>query len=136
MSRFADLNATDTVDLGECLCPGAPHESDWARVRTQLSAQEITSLAGADTIDSEGIAGALAAFIPEWNLLGPNGEPWPPSADSLVALMPPTLQALVAAISRAVEESSVLPNRSGARSVASSRASASTRRRTPGKRGT
>lgn len=134
MSRFADVRATATVDLGPCECPGAPHESDTAEVRAEFSSSETARIAAASTTDEAAIAAVLAEFVPSWNLLGPNGEPWPPSADSLLALKAPTLSAIAEAISAGVLRSSELPNASGAPSAASSPGSASPtpmRTRTP-----
>lgn len=130
MSRFADVRAVRTVDLGPCECPGAPHDHDEASVRAEFSASETARLAGGSTTDEAAVAAILAEFVTEWNLLGPNGEAWPPSADSLLALKQPTLTAIAEAITAAVLESSGLPNASGAPSAASSRGSAS---RTPTK---
>lgn len=135
MSRFADPRAQRTVDLGPCECPGMPHERDEVTVRSELSGSEIGALAQTSTGDEAAVATALAPLILGWNLLGPNGEPWPPSADALRALKAPTLTAIVAGIETSIEESVRLPNGSGAPSAASSRGSASrprTRRLTPG----
>jgi hypothetical protein len=130
MSRFADPSATRTVDLGECLCPGAPHASDWVKIRGEASSVDVRRFAGMGAIDDEGVSEGIAFFISEWNLLGPNGEPWAPSGESVGALKLGTLSVVIAAIGEVVE-ASILPNGSGAPSVASSRGSASpTRKRT------
>lgn len=84
----------------------------------------------------EGAAAELAKYVVGWNLLGPNGEPWPPGRDSMLALMPPTLAAIVSAIGDGIRESSGLPNASSARSPASPRAGASRTRKTTPKPGT
>lgn len=125
MSRFADLNATTTVDLGPCECPGAPHESDWAKVRAEASAEDVQRFVGVEGLGSDGAAEAIADFIPEWNLLGPDGKPWPPSMESVRALKVPTLTILSNAIGTAVAESVAVPNASSAPSPGSSRGSAS-----------
>ena len=126
MSRFADPTATRTVDLGECLCPGSPHDSDWAKVRGEASASDVRKFAEMEEFDADGnVAEALAEFIPEWNLLGPNGEAWPPSRDSLMALKLPTVRLIVTELGKVIRESSELPNASGAPSAASTRGSAS-----------
>lgn len=130
MSRFADPTATKTVELGPCDCPGTPHESDWAKVRTEASAEEAERFIDTANLDPESAAEAVASFIPEWNLLGPDGQPWPPSTDAIRALKVPTVSILANAIAETVTESVTLPNASGAPSAASSRKSAS-RTRTP-----
>lgn len=135
MSRFADPAARETIDFGPCECPGTPHESDWAKLRGELSPSDIRRAIALDGLDDEGVAAGLVEFIPEWNLLGPNGEPWPPAADSILALKLATMKALIDGLAKVVGESSSLPNGSGAPSPASSRGSASRtpkRNRTPG----
>lgn len=130
MSRFADTSATRTVDLGPCGCDGTPHESDWAKVRAELATPEIADLEAADRST---IAAEVSRFVVEWNLLGPDGQPWPPSPESLYALKPPTLAPIVAALGESMGASAILPNASGARSASSSRASASRTRATRAK---
>ena len=125
MSRFADPTATRTVDLGECLCPGSPHESDWVKVRAEVSGVDVRRFSGMGALDDDGVAEGLASFIIEWNLLGSNGQPWPPSAEALMALKLPTVTVIVTELGKVVEESSTLPNASGAPSAGSSRGSAS-----------
>jgi hypothetical protein len=128
VSRFADTGATTRVVLGACECPGTPHDEDWATVRAQLSATEIGQWAMAD---AETVAEVACQFVTGWNLLGPDGKPWPPTAQSIVALMPPTLTLLVKALSDAVQASSKpLPNASAAPSRGSSRGSGSPTRTT------
>ena len=130
MSRFADTRALREVDLGPCECPGAPHEHDTASIRAEYSSVETARLASLQGEDE--VAEAFSEYVTAWNLLGPNGEPWPPSAESLKALKQPTLTAIAEAFSAAVLESSGLPNPSSAPSPASPRGSASpTRKRTP-----
>lgn len=136
MSRFADATATRRVEFGACLCPGTPHDVDYALIRAEASAQETGRFIGAQGLDDVGeIADAISIFIVGWNLLGPDGKDWPPSTEALLSLKLPTLTPLIEAIGAAVDESSRLPNSSGAPSRASSRASASAspkRTRTPG----
>lgn len=128
MSWFADTLATTEVDLGPCQCPGTPHERDWIKVRAEFSGSEISALASVDEDDEAGVAATIARYVVEWSLLGPNGEPWPPGPDSLLALKQSALVSITNAISANVQDSARVPNSSSVRSVASSRASAS---RTP-----
>lgn len=131
MSRFADPAATRRVEFGECLCPGAPHQSDYADIKAEAGYREVKAFIGAQELDDDGrVADAVLMFVSGWNLLGSNGQPYPPSPDALMALKLPTLTALITAIGDVIDESTTLPNASGAPSVASSRASASRTRTT------
>ncbi len=136
MSRFADPAVVETVDFGECLCPGAPHDSDWAKLPGELTLSQIRrAMLLTNLDDDDAVAAGLAPFVIEWNLLGPNGEPWPPSAESIAALKVATLTGLITGLAHVVETSSALPNDSSAPSAESSRESASPtrkRNRTPG----
>lgn len=129
MSRFADPSATRLIDFGECLCPGAPHESDWAKIRAEASSTDVRRFAGMQSLEDDAVAEGLVSFIPEWNLLGPNGQDWPPSRESLLALKLSTVSVLINAIGEVIAESSAIPNASGVPSAASSRGSASHTRR-------
>src|SRR3954468_1455453 len=105
MSRFADVKATRTADHGPCECPGTPHDNDWAKVRAEYSGSDTSRISDASTEDELEAAEILVAYVTEWNLLGPDGEEWPPSAESLVALKGPTLGAIMAEISAGITES-------------------------------
>lgn len=120
MSRFADPAAKLRLDLGACQCPGAPHESDWADLRGELSSVEVAKFAGMAGLADDGVAERLATFVLGWNLLGPNGEPWPPSADSLLALKLPTIQLFIEKLGEVVDASVTLPKGSSGRSPGSS----------------
>lgn len=130
MSRFADPNAVKTVDLGPCLCPGAPHESDWAKVRAEADVSEVQRFEGIAGKTAGEAADLMAGFIPEWNLLGANGEDWPPSGESVTALKVATFRLLADAVAASVRDSSALPNASGGPSRGSSRGTASKARTT------
>lgn len=136
MSRFADPAAYRTVDLGNCLCPGSPHPSDFAKIRSEGSYTDLRRFFTAQAGGDEGIAVEVAEWVTEWNLLGPNGEPWPPSAESLLALKVGTLTPLVEAIGEVIEASADIPKASGEPSPASSRGSTSRTQSTNRKRGT
>lgn len=135
MSRFADPHATRLVDLGPCECPGAPHKRDEANIRAELSASEVARLIEViNNADKDGASELIAAAIVDWNLLGPNAEPWPPSAESVDALKHATTALIAGALADVVTESVKVPNASGAPSRASSRRSASpsrAKRQTP-----
>lgn len=129
MSRFADVKATRTADLGPCECPGTPHDNDWAKVRAEYSGSDTSRIADASTEDELEAARILAEYVVEWNLLDPDGKAWPPSAESLVALKGPTLSAIMAEISTGIADSVTVPNPSSVPSPASSRGSASATRK-------
>lgn len=131
MSRFADASDVRRVEFGACECPGTPHSGDYAEIRSDLSDAELAILFDLPS-DQEGAARAIAPFIARWNLLGPDGEEWPPSPEALYLLKRATMRALGEALAEVMRENVTLPNGSGARSPASSRASASrTRKPTP-----
>lgn len=136
MSRFADVSATRTVPLGPCECPGTPHDEDWATVRTDLSASELRLLLNLDGLSDDEAAEAIAPFVTEWNLLGLDGEDWPPTPEALFALKGETSSVIGNAIAAVVRENLHLPNPSGAPSPASSRGSASRTRKPTRKPGT
>ena len=128
MSRFADPTAIRTVDLGPCECPDAPHKRDEANIRAELSASEVARLIEViNNADKDGASALIADAIVDWNLLGPDGEPWPPSAESVDALKHATTALIAAALAEVVTESVKVPNASGAPSRDSSRRSASRR---------
>lgn len=134
MSRFADPGATRTVDLGPCECPGTPHESDWAKVRSDLSGPELSMLLQLVPGREEQAAEIVAPFITEWNLSDDDGVV-AITPESVYLLRGPTLSAIGTALGEVLAENLKLPNPSGAPSRASSRGSASrtrTRTRTPG----
>jgi hypothetical protein len=123
VSRFANATATTLIDLGACECDGTPHETDWVRVRAELTTTEIAYFAASD---ASTVAAVVAGFVVSWNLLDDNGQPVAPDSEAILALKPPTLGLIVKAVGAASSSSSkTLPNGSGAPSAKSSRASAS-----------
>lgn len=120
MGRFVDAAKTRRVELGPCECPGTPHPEDFALVRAELSAHEISRFTGAD---AEDVAEIAAGFIPSWNLLGNDGRPMPVAAAALLSMMPPTLNLLTDAIAASIAASVTLPNGSGDPSASGSPAS-------------
>jgi hypothetical protein len=71
VSRFANRAASAVLTLpGGCLCPGAPHESDWIRLRTEAGAAETLAMA---QLGSN--IGAIQTLALEWNLLDDDGKP-------------------------------------------------------------
>ena len=115
-------DATATVVLGECRCPGRPHAEDTAEVYVELPWETLVDvglLSGAAAYRRL-IAGALVA----WNLVDAQGEPVPLTEVSRLRYdrLDPIADAVNAAYQRA---QAPLPNASGAPSRRSRRESAS-----------
>jgi len=115
-------DATATVVLGECRCPGRPHDEDTAEVYVELPWETLVDvglLSGAAAYRRL-IAGALVA----WNLVDAQGEPVPLTEVSRLRYdrLDPIADAVNAAYQRA---QAPLPNASGAPSRRSRRESAS-----------
>jgi hypothetical protein len=115
-------DATTTVVLGECRCPGRPHDEDTAEVLLELPWETLVDvglLSGAAAYRRL-ITGALVA----WNLTDAQGEPVPLAELSRLRYdrLDPIADAVNAAYQRA---QAPLPNASGAPSRRSRRESAS-----------
>jgi hypothetical protein len=115
-------DATTTVILGECRCPGRPHAEDTAEVLLELPWETLVDvglLSGAAAYRRL-ITGALVG----WNLTDADGEPVPLSEVSRLRYdrLDPIADAVNAAYQRA---QAPLPNASGAPSRRSRRESAS-----------
>lgn len=122
MSRFADVKATERVELGPCQCPGTPHGVDYLDVRTQLGAEDAVALAKLYGTDDS--IGALEILVSGWNLLDIDGSEAPVTRENLGRLFTDTFDVLEGWIEKHVRLTS-LPNASAARSRSSSRASGS-----------
>ena len=133
MSRFADPRATRTVQLGPCECPGTPHDEDWAKVRSDLSATDLAVLLRLDGMEQDEAVEALLPYIPEWNLLGDDGEVAPIDLASVSGLKRQTSALIGDTVAEVIKENLGLPNSPAAPSPASPRGSGS---RTPTKRRT
>jgi len=113
---------TRTVVLGECRCPGRPHEDDTAEVRTELPW---------DVLVDVGLLTGGAAYrrlvlggLVDWNLLDADGDPVP--VEAVARLKADRIEPIAAAINEAFTRSQApLPNGSGAPSRRSRRVSAS-----------
>lgn len=131
-SRFADPADVTTVLIGPCQCPGTPHAQDEAVVHRQLGYAARGLIGVAALLDSEGIAPNWSAStqklielgVVSWNLLGPDGKAWEPSAANIALLDEETLEALAQALDGVIR-TKPLPNESGAPSVDGSPESAS-----------
>ena len=117
-------DGTSTVVLGDCRCPGRPHEQDTAEVRQELPWDVL--------VDVGLLAGGAAyrylvlSALVDWNLTDAEGDPVPVTADMVRRLRPDRLDPIADAVNAAYERARApLPNGSGARSRPSRRASAS-----------
>ena len=147
MSRFADPTATAVLDLGECRCPGTPHDRDEYVYRTQLGDAEEgrTGAYGWATTGNRFFdwAAARAYLIAEvagvsWNFMdtGPDAlVPVPMRVETAALLDEQTLNAMAQAVDAAQSGyRATLPNASAGPSRDTSRATGSPTRRTPKKR--
>jgi hypothetical protein len=133
MSRLADPSAVETVALGPCQCPGTPHEQDEAVVRWQLGASALARVGMAELSVSKGdVYASWRQLITEatvrWNLLTEyEGKvvPVPVAPATVAELDEDTLTTLATAIDDLIQQKGILPNASGAPSVASPHGSAS-----------
>lgn len=125
MSRFVDREDTATLDLGPCACPGTPHESDWVKLRKQLSGGEWVTVIQGNTDKS------LALLIVGWNLCDDVG-PVDVNEQTVSQIDLATFKAIDDWIAANVSLPQ-LPNASGAPSRNGSRGSASRTRTTPRK---
>jgi hypothetical protein len=119
VSRFADPAATARLDLGECQCPGTPHESDWVDLRAELGAQDVLRMATGNSLD------VLELLIVRWNLLDNDGSAATVDREHIERLYADTFDDLDKFIEAHVRLGTSLPNASGARSRTGTRASAS-----------
>lgn len=115
-------DATTTVILGECRCPGRPHEEDVAEVKVELPwgvLVDVGMLNGAAAYRRL-VLGALVS----WNLTDTEGDSVP--VESVVRLRSDRLEPIAEAVNAAYERAKApLPNASGAPSRRSRRESAS-----------
>lgn len=120
MSRFVDSNATRTIPIGPCECPGTPHEQDEVVIHERLGYGPLLYIGVAPT-DEEGSMRMMIQTIISWNLLGADGKPMPANRESIELLDGTTAGVIERAINAVVSETSpALPNGSGAASAATS----------------
>jgi hypothetical protein len=145
VSRFGDPLARRTVPIGECQCPGAPHETDEATFRWDLGGSALARIGRAE-IEGAVRMDPLAAYrqvvletLESWNLLwldptwngngtGRKTVPVPITTGTIAELDADTLKFLAETADGLISERGELPNASGAPSAPSRRGSAS---RTP-----
>ncbi len=119
---FADPEATERFVLGNCKCPGTPHDEDFMDLRSELSGVMLAELEQAPPVDR------MKTLIVGWNLRDANGE-IPITGDQLGRLYLDIFERLNAWLDEHAKVSS-LPNASGAPSRNGSKASASRTRTT------
>ena len=117
-------DGTRTVVLGDCRCPGRPHEQDTAEVREELPWDVLVDV-GMLTGGAAYRYLVLSALV-TWNLTDADGDPVPVTAEMVRRLRPDRLDPIADAVNAAYERARApLPNAAGARSRPSPRASAS-----------
>jgi hypothetical protein len=117
-------DATREVVLGECRCPGRPHDADVAEVHVELPWDILVDV-GLLTGGAAYRRLVLGALI-SWNLTDAEGEPIPVDATTVARLRPDRLDPIADAVNDAYQRASApLPNASGAPSRRSRRDSAS-----------
>lgn len=120
MSRF--LNATRRIDLGECRCPGAPHDSDWIELREATPWGAIIDATNADSSSEQFLIAAVGTIV-RWNLEDEKGAV-SVTEDTVRLLDVETFLKLTDSINAAMAIGNALPNSRGASSRRSRRVSA------------
>lgn len=120
MSRFADPKATARLSLGQCQCPGIPHDEDYIDLRTEIGASEYKRLEEGDSID------LLAALAVGWNLLEADGTTAPVDREHIDRLYVDTFGLLNDWTAKHIRLTT-LPNGPAVRSRSSTRANGSKR---------
>jgi hypothetical protein len=64
---FADPKVTDRFVLGDCRCPGKPHDEDFMVLRSELSGTDLAEMENASGADR------LKLLLVEWNLRDESG---------------------------------------------------------------
>ena len=117
-------DATADVRLGDCRCPGRPHEEDTAEVLLELPWDVLVDVGmlNGGAAYRRLVLGALVS----WNLVDIDGEPVPIGTDTVARLRPDRLDPIATAVNAAYERGQApLPNAPGAPSRRSRRGSAS-----------
>lgn len=114
---FASPKATERFVLGECRCPGTPHDEDFIDLRSELSGMDLATMEGSEPVDR------MKILIVGWNLRDDQGEV-PIDGDHLALLYIDIFTRLNEWLDEHAKVAA-LPNGSGAPSRNGSRASAS-----------
>jgi hypothetical protein len=117
-------DATTVVVLGECRCPGRPHDEDTAEVHLELPWDVLVDvgLLNGGAAYRRLVLGALVS----WNLTDAEGDPVPVDASTVSRLRQDRLDPIATAVNAAYQRAAApLPNGSGAPSRRSRRESAS-----------
>ena len=117
-------DATAVVVLGECRCPGRPHDEDTAEVALELPWDVLVDV-GLLTGGAAYRRLVLGALV-SWNLTDAEGDPVEVNAATVGRLRQDRLDPIASAVNDAFERARApLPNASGAPSRRSRRESAS-----------
>jgi hypothetical protein len=139
MSRFANVTATRVIKAA-CRCDGKPHPQDEVTIRTELpyGAAGVIGVAGWSTSDKAYNSHAARLKLVElvtvsWNILGPAGKPWDPSAISIAMLDADTVDWIAKEANADFERKgkATLPNASAGTSASGSSDPASPTPETP-----
>lgn len=117
-------DATTTVSLGDCRCPGTPHDEDTAEVLEELPWDVLVEVGMLDGIAAYRrlVLGCLVG----WNLVDGDGKPVEITPAIVGRLRPDRLEPIAAAVNAAYQRAQApLPNASGAPSRRSRPGSAS-----------
>lgn len=132
MSRFADIEGTRAVDLGDCQCgPASNHPRDIVNIRNELGYGALAEVTRASVLPEggwsnfEGKIRLLRLSIVSWNLLGPDGKEVEVSEAAIRRLDQGTVERLGDAADATLKKGDPLPNASDAPSATSSPVSAS-----------
>ena len=117
-------DGTQTVVLGDCRCPGRPHDQDTAEVYEELPWDVLVEV-GLKT-GAEAYRHLVYSALVAWNLTDSDGDPVPLTVHTVRRLRPDRLDPIANAVNAAYERAQApLPNASGAPSRRSRRESAS-----------
>lgn len=111
MTRFVDRDQTETVELGPCQCPNAPHGTDSVRLRKRLSYADQLHLADAAAQSmTEALWTLFNMRVAGWNLTDEKGRPVPMSRANWQNLDEETAKAIQEAINSLGNDETDLPN--------------------------
>ena len=124
MSRFVDRKATRPIDLGECKCPGNPHDRDKANVSVHQSYSDWLALVDAGNRSLEEYTRVrFLRRLKSWNLVNEQGKAVPITSAILADLDTDTSKLIQDALNEidgaSEEDSPELPNASSAPSATS-----------------
>ena len=118
-------NETEVVVLGDCRCPGRPHDQDTAELRKEV-AWETLAYVSSSSNDFIATRRLIAGLLVSWDLVDADGDRVPISEDAVAGLRQERVENLVEPAVGALRRTRApLPNASGAPSRRSRQGSAS-----------